>query len=138
MTVDKIIIDRSKWGTGYLLRRDLLALGPGELDPDEGKMCCLGFLARACGATDDEIRGMPMPNRELANKYNINGVSTNLLNNHPLDIGQRIGLASDYWWDIASSINDSTLPESVKELRLTNLFREHGIELTFSGKAVHE
>lgn len=42
----KLIIDRSKW---------LRGTGDGTLLDHEGKMCCLGFFARACGYNDDQI-----------------------------------------------------------------------------------
>lgn len=47
----KLVIDRTRWlrgdGVSTLLR--------------SGKMCCLGFLAKACGATDAEIIGHGTP-----------------------------------------------------------------------------
>lgn len=52
--VKKLVIDRSKWlrgkpGDGVLLR------------PEDGRMCCLGFLGRACGLTEGEINSQGCP-----------------------------------------------------------------------------
>jgi hypothetical protein len=145
MTVDKLVIDRSKWGTGFLLRPLTSTYvridGPRLQIP--GKMCCLGFLAKACGATDDEIYCVPMPTKELAVKYDINGLSTNFVPSMAYDgaIGST-PMANDdqfenkynYWWDAASRINDGTLAQPQKELKLIKLFKDHGIELTFIGE----
>lgn len=50
----KLTIDRSKWWRGN---------GSGEsrlLRPD-GTMCCLGFLGRACGYTDEQLLDVTTP-----------------------------------------------------------------------------
>lgn len=51
-TLLKVVIDRAKWlrgtGNGTLLRDQ-----PGK--PDIGKMCCLGFVAKAVGMSDEQI-----------------------------------------------------------------------------------
>lgn len=48
-----VVIDRSKWLQGeyfsFLLR------------PRDGRMCCLGFVAKACGATNEQILGKCTP-----------------------------------------------------------------------------
>lgn len=44
MKVTKLVIDRETWGMKVLL------------SATDKKMCCLGFLAIACGAVPDEIQ----------------------------------------------------------------------------------
>jgi hypothetical protein len=49
----KLTIDRKKWlrGTGDSFL----------LSPRDGKMCCLGFYALACGLTENDIRDQLTP-----------------------------------------------------------------------------
>jgi hypothetical protein len=51
--VTEFTIDRSKWGRGC---------GDGILlSPDDGKMCCLGFYALACGVSPSSINNQGFP-----------------------------------------------------------------------------
>lgn len=50
--IKKLSIIRSKWLRGETHSRLLR---------EDGKMCCLGFLARACGATEGQIREKSTP-----------------------------------------------------------------------------
>lgn len=43
MEIKKLVIDRALWGKGALLQED-------------GKMCCLGHLGRACGVDKNYLR----------------------------------------------------------------------------------
>ena len=55
----KLIIDRQNWirgGRDSLLRRG-----------SDNKMCCLGFLAKACGFSDNDITGVPTPSHLFKN-----------------------------------------------------------------------
>lgn len=49
-------IDRSKWA-----RRGLN--GMSAMLNNQGAMCCLGFYAKACGATDEELLGKSNPDQ---------------------------------------------------------------------------
>lgn len=50
--LETLVIDRTKWARGFKA---------GSLLDLSGKMCCLGFYAKACGNTDDQIIGRGMP-----------------------------------------------------------------------------
>lgn len=56
----KLIIKRSKWLRGETEEDSQL------LSPNTGKMCCLGFLARQCGYTAKDIKGILTP-EDVAN-----------------------------------------------------------------------
>lgn len=96
--VKQFTVKRSKWGRNWLLN------GNG------GKMCCLGFLAKACGYTDADICSMSVP----AQLYNWSEWYLNK------DAVQEI-----------STINDSHRSLTEKEVLLKKEFKESGIKISF-------
>ena len=50
----KLVIKRSQWARGGFN-------GPSKLLNDVGNMCCLGFLAKECGYSDVQMRGLNFP-----------------------------------------------------------------------------
>lgn len=54
----KVTIDRTKWyrGKGSSTSRLLV-----DASTDRGKMCCLGFVCLALGASENDILGKQMP-----------------------------------------------------------------------------
>lgn len=56
----RLVIDRSKWAVGTYKGAGSFSQGV-LLEPETGKMCCLGFLAKACGASDADIGNYGMP-----------------------------------------------------------------------------
>lgn len=112
--ISELVIKRSEWGQGALRRLD------------NGKMCCLGFLSKACGVPDSELfeHGciLAYPRYEWIDKYGLNAWAARLP--WALPPSTLAGLAAE--------INDSdvyTIAE--KEEKLTKLFAENGIALTF-------
>jgi hypothetical protein len=111
--ITELVIDRARWGQGALKRID------------SGKMCCLGFLAVACGVPEDELfftgisgnSAMGMPRPEWAEKYGM-----------PAGVTYTLG-----WQTLAAEINDSAIPMEDKEVKLIALFDDHGITLSFVG-----
>lgn len=67
-----LIIDRAKW-----LRGTAAVRGSYLLRKEDGKMCCLGFLALACGYTKEEIRGKSSPS-DLVSVGTIDNLPTQL------------------------------------------------------------
>lgn len=57
MKPDKVRIDRATWAAGSHVERGYLS----ELLNRAGQMCCLGFLAEACGVPRPSLLGTPMP-----------------------------------------------------------------------------
>ena len=54
----KLVIDRSRWARGGIN-------GDPRLLNKDGCMCCLGFLALACGIPEDDIRDKGEPSETL-------------------------------------------------------------------------
>lgn len=118
----KLVIDRDKWdcgnGSGYLLT-------PGA---DSPKMCFLGFVALAHGATVEQILGVASPSvtpdiawpEELKPQYHADK-----------DAYSDSGLASEMM-----ETNDSgLLSQEYREHQLADLARAIDIEVEFIGGA---
>lgn len=104
--IKKLTIPREKWGKGSLLLPD-------------GKMCCLGHLGKACGYTDDQLRGNGMP-----------GEVSNWGYKYPNAFKDMYGAD-----EIAAQINDAdNMSGPEKERQLKILFKSRGIKLNFTGK----
>jgi len=117
MLITKLVIDRSMWGAGSLLR------------PGDGKMCCLGFASKACGATDDEIKGLDFPPPYFIDKYGLPKWMCLSPKFEHLCVDE--GLAPPLR---ATSINDTVhISDSERESELIKLFNYNGIELSFIG-----
>ena len=59
-----LVIKRSKWARGMTDESALRVTKPNEVEGvmrPSGTMCCLGFLARECGATTKQINGKLVP-----------------------------------------------------------------------------
>ncbi len=115
-------VDRSKWVHG---RKNTETLGATSLLNENGNMCCLGFYAKACGATKESILGHGYPGGEL---------------NIPL-MGE--GYNDDYGWSSyrnsalcreAMTANDASTDKKEKETKIKELFKEGGVKLTFTGR----
>lgn len=121
----KLVIDRSKWGKGSLLR------GPRYKtlnDPlfREGRMCCLGHALLACGNTPKSIMDHGMP-------QNVHKVPSWIYDR--IGNGLELGLTQTAY--SAADINDYAAP-SEKESKLIELFAENGCELSFVGELLSE
>lgn len=114
MEITKLVIDRQRWGSGALL-----------ID-NSRYMCCLGFLAIACGATEDQIIGKFDP----VTAPNVNWPAQ-FLAIKDADTGN---IYNSTTATKAISINDGPRENSTsKETRLITLFGSVGIELSFVG-----
>jgi len=111
----KLIIKRKRWLRG---KPDNSALRNAD-----GKQCCLGFLARACGATTKDILGLPDP-----------GATTGIAWPKGISPGGRgyDGYGNTALVGRIISTNDSRglLPEA-RERQLKELFAEAGVEVVF-------
>jgi hypothetical protein len=116
----KLIIDRSKWLRGE---------GPSSsclLRPEDGKMCCLGIYALACGVPKDEIWGQLAPgegklNKELWTKARRGGAWL-------FESGGHVILSRDCS-DLMNENDDPCI--GGKESKIAKIFAEHGVEVTF-------
>lgn len=117
----KIVIDRSKWRTGYNSEN---ATGKGsytELLNEEGFKCCLGFMTQQITK-----KGIFSHSDPGSCEFSIP-----LLNYKDGTCYENTELSRD-----AITINDSDIPLKEKEVALKKLFKDTPISLTFKGKAV--
>lgn len=110
-------IERKFWGRGES-GGSLLGIRPDN----KGRMCCLGFYAKACGISRTEYE-----NRAMPDEVTPNGVrkvrAWGLLLNNP-KITQRLAAIND-------SINSNDLH---KETRIKAVFSKLGVKVRFVGK----
>lgn len=119
MEIKTLVIDRARWGMGALLTED------GEA------MCCLGFLAMACGATEAAIKGEGDPE----GTPDIDWPSAFIRLARDEDDDPHAYPRNSTVTNDAIEINDSTkLPWEEKESRLIELFFRAGIQLSFVGE----
>lgn len=117
------VIDRKLWkrgasGSSALLIEPVLYEHDNVVkeDPDQGKMCCLGFYAKACGLTDKQISGLT------------NYASLSKMAQRKIPIAMR----EDEFRFI--NVNDGTSPHGKRrEAKLIKLFAERGIKVKFVG-----
>ena len=115
--ITELVIDRSKWKRGSPNDDETLLLA------EDGKMCCLGFYALACGAGEDEIRNVYEPD---GLEFYIPGLSE--------EVDEEAGIYNTFFTQNAIPINDSPhMGDLEREKELTKLFKEEGIDLTFEG-----
>lgn len=117
----KVVIDRDKWARGKM--DTALLLPPGG--PNGGHMCCLGFLAIACGASYEDMLvnvSSPMHVPEIA---------------WPEAIAP---ILDDGWWSnptivrsLMSVNDDEDIDEQQREQTLADMFRVAGVEVEFVG-----
>ena len=100
--VKEVTVKRSKWGKNALINKN-------------DKMCCLGFLARACGYKKDDLLYDALPYPGLTMPNELNGWNQKYLPN-------------DAQGDIAI-INDSR--KSNREELLKVEFKKYGIKIKF-------
>lgn len=119
MKITKLVIDRAKWGMGLLLRRN----------PNRSvDMCCLGFLALACGVNPDEIEFEQGP----ADVPNVDWPAAFLKRRSSRSDKE---LINSEITNSAINVNDSSeITWKEKELLLVPIFKEAGIKLSFRGK----
>lgn len=114
----KVIIDRTRWLRGEPHKSKLLR-------ESDGKMCCLGFHALACGYTEEQIASKSTPIQLITevgqNKYNKNmsHVSTKC--------------DSNIIWNLMqiNDTNDSEMTESMREEGIITNGKKIDIEFEF-------
>lgn len=120
----KLVIDRAKWlrgekDAGLLLRES------------DGKMCCLGFLALACGLEEDQIVevGEPHETRSpllpkwLCSAYDEHEDDGELVTKY-IDSSDAVELMK---------INDTVGDDAPREREIASVFAKHGVEVEFVG-----
>lgn len=121
--VKRFVIERERWLRGDEENSRLLR-------PSDGKMCCLGFFARACGIDEDQIEdeaepedvpgaGWPLwvlrESDDFAGDYDLPGKLKN-----SLDIVELI-----------KANDDEATGDRKRESRIAEIFAKHGVEVEF-------
>lgn len=114
----KVVIDRATWQRGCDPNRGLT-----KLLNDKNQRCCLGFLMRDLGYSDDELFSKDYPGNVSQNDRKLPCLISPLFEN--------VGGHSDFV-SKAIQLNDDTKINSVeREYQLTKLFAKEEIELVF-------
>lgn len=123
--MEKLIIDRSKWNTGYRLENESFLLS------SNGNMCCLGFLARQCGASDSQMRLEAYPNHVRLFNWpeNVNALFENS--------NYRLTVKDSYysWQEVFTILNDiKNIKHEVRESWIKTGFKIlFGYDVEFIG-----
>jgi hypothetical protein len=127
--ITKLEINRQRWGTG----ND----GGKLLNPDNNKMCCLGFFCRQAGVKAGVIKGEGMPADLCDIAY-----GGGLVTKHQRAIFDTVVTSRNQNRKVTTqlaTVNDSTAPKFVKnpllrETRIKQLFGKLGVKVVFTGK----
>ncbi len=134
MKVDKFTITRSLWARGGHPNTSLLDI--------EGKMCCLGFYALACGYQKTDILNLGEP-------HEINAHNKDIPLFYPswLVIAEEVPNECEHWeaesYHMEYGVNDDggelmkyndsdRLSESEREAKVAEVFARHGVTVEFA------
>ena len=114
----RFTVKRSKWVRGSKEAK----YGRVGLLNENGNMCCLGFVCKKLGASNDDIYGVGFPSGVLNSQ-----TTTKFLDMFPDDSDTH----RQYEDDAAEINDDKDLAPNTREARLKKLFRSRGHELVF-------
>lgn len=119
----EVIIDRATWNRAIPKVEYRQQFGLAALLNADGNMCCLGFVCKALGLSDEQIANRAYP-------------QSTSLKIPQLTEFRDVSFPKDTTLSCtAAAINDSpAIPSKEKEKQLKNLFLEHDIKLTFVGR----
>lgn len=112
----KFTVKRSKWKNARSFTEE-----ETRLLNREGHMCCLGFVAKQCGAKNKDIQyeSTPASIEKIPERLQGIFVYEGYRSNTPLSVE-------------AMAINDdATITNSVRERKLKSLFKKYGHEIEF-------
>lgn len=128
----KLVIDRQIWLRGKGVRSDESGL------LIDGEKCCLGFLATACGATDQEINNKFSPQNVPHLKWVpgiLNGNITSVLCNKLMRVNDSELNCNDevsyYRFNILGHEDIKFIGEQGREELLAKLFASIDVEVSF-------
>lgn len=125
----KFRVNRKKWARGG---KNGIEHGNYLLN-NRGTMCCLGFLAKACGYESKTIKGKSMPEQVV---YSVKSdlFPTGLVKDvKPLDLYDMPKRDTRQCGRIASCNDKEAITDEVREARLKKLFATINIEVEFFG-----
>ena len=127
--VTEFTIDRSKWLRGQGSEKSRL------LRPSDGKMCCLGFYALACGLKPEEIEERDTPKNAGAPYQNCKQAAW--LFHHcldPLSKVSKVTECSGDCYDLMSANDDKAnenFTEEEREKAIVSTFAANGVTVKF-------
>lgn len=114
----ELTIERSRWLRGKQSQSGLLV---------DGKMCCLGFLCKKLGATDESMEGISMPNDETCR---FKSTLPEWLQSDGIFYKGYELITNDV--ELAAKHNDSAnLSDHEREVLIADLFARHDIQVKF-------
>lgn len=116
----KFTITRSKWARGNINK-------PSEMLNRTGHMCCLGQIASQCGVPDYQLLHTADPTDLAGTRSEHEELFVELGLVHPT----RNNRATDFCIKAVHDNDDKDITEETREVRLTELFSQNGIELEF-------
>jgi hypothetical protein len=120
----ELVIDRKRWDR----TTDKQLSGERLLNPDNNKMCCLGFLSRACGVPKKLILDITMPENVTFESDNAGEPI------YPKNFNKKTfeKFVVDHVSHQLSEVNDSSdFTPKEKETKIKKLFRKAGITVKF-------
>ena len=127
----KLVIDESKWLRGEGHEHSRL------LREKDGKMCCLGFLALACGFSEKEIKGRGGPDNIYRSQYSFVSIHWNWLlgaNHCSTDGGRAMDINDHVLGSYYGESHESPQGEEDRKDMLKRIFAKNGIDLSFKGE----
>jgi hypothetical protein len=113
-----LVIDRKMWWRGH---SDNSALVMNYYETN--KMCCLGFLGKACGIKVGDMAGIVTPH---------DSEQTYVWKKWPAWVNVEVG--DSPWVKTAVKINDNEkCTEALREKKLITHFAKNGVKLSFKG-----
>jgi len=120
-----LIIDRSKWLRGEGSQRSKL------LREEDGKMCCLGFYALACGLTPEQIKGVSSPDQPEIKEAFADKASFLFLYNSGAPL-ERSNTCAILMGDNDAYVSDMAMESEEERERLITLnFANNGVTVKF-------
>lgn len=114
--VKTFTVKRSEWLRGFNINSCLLN--------EDGKMCCLGFYARACGLRKQDILDMSDPEQ-------CTSVKNKKWNTFLIDDDDGSDDNSQYCWELMEANDDKNLSDKKREKKLTSTFKKAGVKVEF-------
>lgn len=126
-------INRSKWLCGELYWREERA---NKVDSESvlldtsGRMCCLGFYAKACGVPSDKLLNLP----DYSYMNNVSALPSTLIDRCNTDPRHDSNTNTDTAESLLHTNDAVGYAAGAREKEIAKLFKKAGISVSFIGK----
>lgn len=123
-----VVIDRSRWSTYLSTDKDSMLL-----NPETGKMCCMGFMCLAAGSPEEDLCNMlsPLFLKEIPEQFlEKSGAVGSLMNANDL---RGIVTPQGDWEDMLEQ-DPKGLPQEDREDMIIKIAATIGFRVTFEGE----